>query len=61
MAATVADKIAKKNSAENSTEVNLKTLSDFQSPSNLHELQSSTGFDGNTMSACFANILEDLQ
>ena len=42
------------------TEVSLKTPSDFQSPSNLKELQSSTEFDGNKMSACFANILEKI-
>ena len=43
-------KISKKNIVENSTEVSLKTSSDFQSPSNYQELQSSTQFDGNTMS-----------
>ena len=42
------------------TEVRLKTPSDFQSPSNLKERQSSTEFDGNKMSACFANILEKI-
>ena len=54
----MADKISKKNIAENSTEVNLKTPSDFQSPSSRQELQSSNEFDGNTISACFSNILE---
>ena len=54
----MADKISKKNIAENSTEVSLKTPSDFQSPSNYQELQSSNKFDGNTISACFSNILE---
>ena len=53
-----ADKISKKNIAENPTEVSLKTPSDFQSPSNCQELQSSNEFDGNTISACFSNILE---
>ena len=52
------DKISKKNIVENSTEVSLKTSSDFQSPSNCQELQSSTEFDGNTMSTTMqqANI-----
>ena len=54
----MADKTSKKNIAENSTEVSLKTPSDFQSPSNRQELQSSNEFDGNTISACFSNILE---
>ena len=42
----MADKINKKNIAENSTEVSLKTPSDFQSPSNRQELQLSYEFDG---------------
>ena len=52
------DKISKKNIVENSTEVSLKTSSDFQSPSNCQELQSSTEFDGNTVSTTMqqANI-----
>ena len=54
----MANKISKKNFAENSTEVSLKTPSDFQSPSNCQEIQSSTEFDGSTVSACFSNILE---
>ena len=54
----MADKISKKNIAKNSTDVSLKTPSDFQSPSNRQELQSSNEFDGNTISACFSNILE---
>ena len=54
----MADKISKKNIAENSTTVSLETPSDFQSPSNRQELQSSNEFDGNTISACFSNILE---
>ena len=54
----MADKINKKNIAENSTEVSLKTPSDFQGPSNRQKLQSSTEFDGSTISACFSNILE---
>ena len=54
----MADKINKKNIAENSTVVSLKTPSDFQGPSNHQELQSSTDFDGSTISACFSNILE---
>ena len=53
---TMAAKINKKNIAENSTEVSLKTPSDFQDPSNLQELQSSTKFDGSKISACFSNI-----
>ena len=48
-----ADKVSNKNIAENSTEVSLKTSSDFQSPSNHQELQLSTEFDGSTISACF--------
>ena len=54
----MADKISKKNIAENSTEVSLKTPSDFQGPSNCQELQSSNEFDGNTISAFFSDILE---
>ena len=54
----MADKINKKNIAENSTEVSLKTPSDFQGPSNHQKLQSSTEFDGSTISGCFSNILE---
>ena len=54
----MADKISKKSIAENSTDVSLKTSSDFQSSSNPQELQSSNEFDGNTISACFSNILE---
>ena len=54
----MADKINKKKNAENSTEVSLKTSSDFQGPSNRQKLQSSTEFDGSTISACFSNILE---
>ena len=57
----MADKISKKNIAENSTEVTLKTFSDFQKPSNHQELQSSNEFDGNTISACFSNIIEPQQ
>ena len=53
----MADKISKKNMAENSTDISLKTPSDFQSPSN-RQLQSSNEFDRNTISACFSNILE---
>ena len=56
----MADKINKKNIIENSTEVSLKTPSDFQRPSNRQELQSSNEFDGSTTSACFSNILEEL-
>ena len=56
-----ADKISNKNIAEKSTKISLKTPSDFQSPSNHQELQSSTEFDGSTMSACFIKILENLQ
>ena len=52
----MADKINKKNIAENSTEVRLKTPSDFQGPSNRKKLQSSTEFDGSTISTCFSNI-----
>ena len=37
-----ADKISNKNIAEKSTKISLKTPSDFQSPSNHQELQSST-------------------
>ena len=55
----MAHKINKKNITENSTEVILKTPSDFQSPSNCQELQSSNEFDGSTTSACFSNILEE--
>ena len=55
----MAHKINKKNITENSTEVILKTPSDFQSPSNRQELQSSNEFDGSTTSACFSNILEE--
>ena len=54
----MADKINKKNTGENSTEVRLNTPSDFQGPSNRQKLQSSTEFDGSTISACFSNILE---
>ena len=54
----MADKINKKNFAENSTEVNLTTPSDFQGPSNCQKLQSSTEFDGSTISVCFSNIVE---
>ena len=53
----IADKISKKVIAENSTEVSLKASSDFQSSSNCQDPQSSTEFDGNTMSAYFSNIL----
>ena len=52
----MADTISKKNIAENSKEVSLKTP-DFWSPSN-HQEQLSNEFDGNTVSACFSNILE---
>ena len=55
-----ADKISN-NIAEKSTKISLKTPSDFQSPSNQQELQSSTECDGSTMSACFIKILENLQ
>ena len=54
----MAGKISKKNIAENSTEVSLKTSSDFQSTSNCQEIHSSNEFDGNTISVCFSNILE---
>ena len=54
----MADKINKKNFAENSTEVNLTTPSDSQGPSNCQKLQSSTEFDGSTISVCFSNIVE---
>ena len=53
-----ADKINKKKFAENSSEVSLKTPSDFQNQLNDQELQSSTEFDGSTISACFSSILE---
>ena len=53
----MADNLNKKNIAENSTEVSMKTPSDFQSPSNCQELQSSTELDGSTMNACLSNIL----
>ena len=56
-----ADKISNKNITEKSTKISLKTPSDFQSPSNHQELQSSTECDGSTMSACFIKILENLQ
>ena len=52
----MADKISKKNIAEDSMTVSLETPSDFQSPSNRQELQSSNEFVGNTRSACFSNI-----
>ena len=55
---TMADKISKKNIGENPTEVSLKTPSDFQSPPNHQELQLFNEFDGNTISACFWNILQ---
>ena len=54
----MADKINKKNIAENSNEVSLKTPSDFQGSPNQQKLQSSTEFDGSTINACFSNILE---
>ena len=54
----MAEKISKKNLVENPTEVSLKTPSDFQGPSNRQKLQSSTEFNGSTISACFSNILE---
>ena len=54
----MAEKISKKNLAEDPTEVSLKTPSDFQGPSNRQKLQTSTEFDGSTISACFSNILE---
>ena len=57
----MADKISNKNIAEKSTKISLKTPSDFQSPSNRQEIQSSTEFDGSTISACFIKILENLQ
>ena len=57
----MADKINNKNIVEKPTKINQKTPSDFQSPSNYQELQSSTGFDGSTMSACYIKILENLQ
>ena len=47
----MADKISKKNIAENFMEISLKTPSDFQSPSNRQELQSYNAFDGNIISA----------
>ena len=40
----MADKTNKKDIAENSTEVSLKTPSVFQGPSNRQQLQSSTEF-----------------
>ena len=51
------EKISKKNIAENSTEVSLKTLwfPEHIKPPRLHL---SNKFDGNTISACFLNILE---
>ena len=55
------DKISNKNIPEKFTKISLKTPSDFQSPSNRQELQSSSEFDGSTMSACFVKILENLQ
>ena len=58
IATIITDKITKKNIAENSTEVGLKTPSDFQSPSNRQELQSSNEFDRSTISACFSSIFE---
>ena len=54
----MAEKISKKNLAEDPTEVSLKTPSDFQGPSNRQKLQTSSEFDGSTISACFSNILE---
>ena len=56
-----ADKISNINIAEKSTKISLTTPSDFQSPSNHQELQSSTEFDGCRMSACFIKILKNLQ
>ena len=56
----MADKINKKNIAENSTEVSLNTPSDFQGSSNYQELQSSTEFNGSKISAYFPNILGKL-
>ena len=58
IATIMADKLIRKNIAEKSTEVILKTPSDFQSPSNCQELQSSNEFDKNTISGCFSNIQE---
>ena len=58
IATIIADKNTKKNIAENSTEVSLKTPSDFQSPSNCQELQSSNEFDRSTISRCFSSIFE---
>ena len=55
------DEISNKNIAEKFTKISIKTPSDFQSPSNRQEVQSSTEFDGSTMSACFIKILENLQ
>ena len=55
------DKISNKNIAEKFTKISIKTPSDFQGPSNRQEVQSSTEFDGSTMSACFIKILENLQ
>ena len=54
----MAGKISKKNIAEKSAEVILKTPSDFRSPSNHQELQSSNEFDRNIKNACCSNILE---
>ena len=54
----MADKINKQNIAENSNDVSLKTPSDFQVQSNCQELESSTEFNGSTISACFSNILK---
>ena len=56
-----ADKISNKNVAEKSTKISVKTPTDFQSPSNHQELQSSTEFNGSTMSECFIKILENFQ
>ena len=49
----MADKISKANIAENSTDISLKTPSDFQSPSYHQKLQLSKDFDANTIIACF--------
>ena len=50
------DKIGKKNTAENSTEVSYKTPSDFHSPSNRHELQSSTVQSAHVFQISFKNL-----
>ena len=48
IATIMADKINENNNAKSSTEVSLKTPSDFQGPSNCQKLQSCTEFDRST-------------